>query len=126
MTLVAFVIISQSEWEPPILSGSHPPILSDSGAPILSGCGTYHMASLFSPLSGTTRIAVCSSSSLLVTAFTKHLATHPTSAPHPKLLRLYQVHSLQLSPINKFSLCFLGKPPQILAQVFLCENSTFG
>ena len=44
-------------------------------------CGTCHMASLFSPLPGTTTTAVCSSSNLLVATFTQHLASHPTSAP---------------------------------------------
>ena len=44
-------------------------------------CGTCHMASLFSPLIGTTTTAVCSSSNLLVATLTQHLASHPTSAP---------------------------------------------
>ena len=39
------------------------------------------MASFFSPLSRTTTAAICSTSSLLVTTFTQHLASHPTSAP---------------------------------------------
>ena len=43
--------------------------------------GTCHMASLFSPLSGTTTAAICSSSNLLVATFMQHLLFHPTSAP---------------------------------------------
>ena len=61
-------------------------------------CGTCHMASLFLPLQRTATATICSSSSLLVAAFTQHLASHPPSAPLLKLLCLYQVNSLQLSP----------------------------
>ena len=61
-------------------------------------CGTCQMASLFLPLPRMAITTICSSSSLLVAAFTQHLASHPPSAPLLKLLRLYQVHSLQLSP----------------------------
>ena len=39
------------------------------------------MASLFLPLPRTATTTSCSSSSLLVAAFTQHLAFHPTSAP---------------------------------------------
>ena len=42
-------------------------------------CGTCHMASFFSPLSGTTTAAICSSSNLLVATFTQHHASYPTS-----------------------------------------------
>ena len=37
------------------------------------------MASFFSPFPGSTTAAICSSSNLLVAAFTQHLASHPTS-----------------------------------------------
>ena len=47
----------------------------------MSCCGTCHMASLFLPLPRTATTTSCSSSSLLVTAYTQHLASHPTSAP---------------------------------------------
>ena len=43
--------------------------------------GTCHMASLFSPLPGTTTTAVRSSSNRLVATLTQHFASHPTSAP---------------------------------------------
>ena len=48
--------------------------------------------------------------SLLVTAFTQHLASHPRSAPLLKLLRLYQVPSLQLSPSDFYAgITLLGR-----------------
>ena len=47
----------------------------------LPWCGTCNMASLFLPLPRTSTTISCSSSSLLVAAFTQHLASHPTSAP---------------------------------------------
>ena len=70
------------------------------------------MASLFLTLPRTATTTICSSSSLLVAAFTQHLASHPPSAPLLKLLRLYQVHSLQLSPTDRVSLSSLGKSPE--------------
>ena len=70
------------------------------------------MASLFLPLPRTATTTICSLSSLLVAALTQHLATHPPSAPLLKLLILYQVHSLQLSPTDRVSLSSLGKPPE--------------
>ena len=64
------------------------------------------------PLPRMATTTICSSSSLLVAAFTQHLASHPPSAPLLKLLRLYQVHSLQLSPTHRVSLSSLGNPPK--------------
>ena len=42
---------------------------------------TWHMVSLFLPLPRKATTTICSSSSLLVAAFTQYLASHPTSAP---------------------------------------------
>ena len=75
-------------------------------------CGTCHMALLFLPLPRTATTTICSSRSLLVVAFMQHRASHPPSASLLKLLRLYQVHSLQLSPTDRVSLSSLGKPPE--------------
>ena len=66
-------------------------------------CGTCHMASFFSPLQRTTTADICSSSSLLVTSFKQHLAPHPCSTPPLRLLRLYRVPSLQLSPSDFYA-----------------------
>ena len=61
------------------------------------------MALFLSPLPRTTTAAICSSSSLLVTSFNQHLAPHPCSTPPLRLLRLYRVPSLQLSPSNFYA-----------------------
>ena len=74
-------------------------------------CGTCHMASLFLPLPRTAASTICSSSSILVATFTQHLEFHPPSAHLLKLLRLYQVHSLQLSPTDKVGWPLEISPP---------------
>ena len=79
----------------------------------------HGIALLATPNNGTTTI--CSSRSLLVTAFMQHLASYPPSAPLLKLLRLCQVHSLQLSPTNKFRFLHLASHSKILSQVFMPE-----
>ena len=61
------------------------------------------MASFFFPLPRTTTATICSSSSLLVTSFKQHLAPNPYSTPPLRLLHLYRVLSLQLSPSDFYA-----------------------